>query len=228
MTDISTMSKKELELYISQCEDKAHMSDKQQHATKILLNSLYGAMGTPYFRMYDVHMAEGITLSGQATVSQSYAMFNDFLNDKLKTSADYVIASDTDSVVGDSIINVDGKEITIADYYDSLSDESESEYNSGKFVKAGLGETYTFDGLKIISRKIKYAMKHKVKKKMYKITLGDDFVIVTEDHALKAIDETGNLIDVKPMELNKNHKLINISSDTDSIGDSNEYKRSSI
>ena len=97
MTELSELSTEELKQMLQECETKISLADKSQHSTKILLNSLYGAMGTPYFRMYDIHMAEGITLSGQATVSQSYTMFNDYLNDKLKTKNDYVIASDTDS-----------------------------------------------------------------------------------------------------------------------------------
>ena len=37
-------------------------------AIKILLNSLYGALGNKYFRYFDMRMAEGITLSGQLSV----------------------------------------------------------------------------------------------------------------------------------------------------------------
>lgn len=97
MKDLSAMTDSELADYLDFCETQTHIQDKSQHATKILLNSLYGALGTQYFRMYDVKQAEGITLSGQAIVSQSYEVMNDFLNSTLKSDKDWVIASDTDS-----------------------------------------------------------------------------------------------------------------------------------
>jgi hypothetical protein len=167
--------------------------------------------------MYDKAQAEGITLSGQAVVTQSYIVFNNYLNTILKTDTDYAIASDTDSVVGDSRVNVDGSDISIRDYYDSLPDEQE--YKSGRFVKPGSGVSLTYTTANgVVQSPIKYAMKHTVKKTMYRITCNGESVIVTSDHAIKAIDENGVLVDVKPSELTHNHKLLNISSDTDSTG----------
>lgn len=99
--NLEDMSVDELKAYIVEQEGKEKIADKIQHAFKLLLNSVYGAMGTPYFRMYNMHIAEGITLSGQAAVSQSYSMFNDYLNKKLKSSHDYIVASDTDSAYVD-------------------------------------------------------------------------------------------------------------------------------
>lgn len=96
--DIDTMTKEELEEYIKIAEEQEHKFDKKQHAVKILLNSLYGALGTPYFRFFNIHCAEAITLTGQATTAQSFKLFNDFLNGILGTDKDYAIASDTDSV----------------------------------------------------------------------------------------------------------------------------------
>ena len=95
--EIYTMSEHELKGYIAKMSEIEHLYDKEQHAIKILLNSVYGAMGTQYFRHYNVNIAEGITLTGQATVTQSFEMFNGYLNKALKTDTDYVVASDTDS-----------------------------------------------------------------------------------------------------------------------------------
>lgn len=62
------------------------------------MNSLYGALGSPYFRHYDLRMAEAITLSGQLTIMWAERTINEFLNKSLKTDGiDYVIAIDTDS-----------------------------------------------------------------------------------------------------------------------------------
>ena len=72
--------------------------DNSQLAVKILLNSLYGAMGNQYFRYYDLRIAEGVTLSGQLAIRWAEKAMNKALNTILKTDKDYVIAMDTDSL----------------------------------------------------------------------------------------------------------------------------------
>ena len=72
--------------------------ETEQMAIKILLNSLYGAMGNIYFRYFDLRIAEGVTLTGQTVVQWGELALNKWLNDLLKTDSDYVIAIDTDSV----------------------------------------------------------------------------------------------------------------------------------
>tara|TARA_B110000977_G_scaffold137608_1_gene174791 strand:+ start:3211 stop:5724 length:2514 start_codon:yes stop_codon:yes gene_type:complete len=73
--------------------------ENQQMAIKILLNSLYGALGNRYFRYYDLRLAEGITLSGQLSILWAEKAVNKEMNSILKTKdKDYVIAIDTDSL----------------------------------------------------------------------------------------------------------------------------------
>jgi DNA polymerase elongation subunit (family B) len=72
-----------------------------QQAVKILLNSLYGALGNQYFRYFELDMAEGITLSGQLSIRWAETAINEYLNKLLKTKEDYVIAIDTDSLYVD-------------------------------------------------------------------------------------------------------------------------------
>jgi DNA polymerase elongation subunit (family B) len=72
--------------------------ENQQMAIKILLNSLYGALGNQYFRYFDMRIAEGITLSGQLSVLKAEKIINEYLNGVMKSDKDYVIAIDTDSV----------------------------------------------------------------------------------------------------------------------------------
>lgn len=72
-----------------------------QMAVKILLNSLYGALGNAYFRYFDLRMAEGITLSGQLSIRWAERAINNAINKILKTDTDYVIAIDTDSLYVD-------------------------------------------------------------------------------------------------------------------------------
>ncbi len=76
------------------------ISENRQVAIKILLNSLYGALGNRYFRFFDQRIAEAITLTGQLTIRWAELALNTYLNGVLKPSVtqDYVVAIDTDSL----------------------------------------------------------------------------------------------------------------------------------
>jgi len=82
---------KELEYQISSL-------DNQQMAIKILMNSLYGALGNRWFRYFDQRVAESITLAGQLAIKWAERAVNGAMQDVLKTDEDYVVAIDTDSV----------------------------------------------------------------------------------------------------------------------------------
>jgi len=70
-----------------------------QLAKKVSLNSAYGALGSQYFRFYDLRMALGVTTAGQLSIRWIEAKLNNYMNKVLETKdVDYVIASDTDSI----------------------------------------------------------------------------------------------------------------------------------
>ncbi len=69
-----------------------------QLAKKVSLNSAYGALGSQYFRFYDLRMALGVTTAGQLSIRWIEAKLNGWMNKLLSTNDDYVIASDTDSI----------------------------------------------------------------------------------------------------------------------------------
>jgi DNA polymerase elongation subunit (family B) len=72
--------------------------DNLQLAKKVSLNSAYGALGSRFFRFYDLRMALAVTLAGQLSIRWIEGKLNQYLNEVLKTEKDYVIASDTDSI----------------------------------------------------------------------------------------------------------------------------------
>ena len=100
--------------------------ENQQTAIKILLNSLYGALGNKYFRYFTMEIAEGITLSGQMIIRWAEKAVNEYLNKALKNERpkDYVIAIDTDSVYVNLGEVVKASKITdkkkITDFLDKL------------------------------------------------------------------------------------------------------------
>ena len=70
-----------------------------QLAKKVSLNSAYGALGSQYFRFYDLRMALGVTTAGQLSIKWIEKKLNEYMNKLLKSDGvDYVIASDTDSI----------------------------------------------------------------------------------------------------------------------------------
>jgi DNA polymerase elongation subunit (family B) len=79
-------------------EYKITSLNNQQMAIKILMNSLYGALGNRWFRYFDQRVAESITLAGQLAIKWAERAVNNEMQKLLKTDEDYVVAIDTDSV----------------------------------------------------------------------------------------------------------------------------------
>ena len=72
--------------------------NSKQMAAKILMNSLYGALGNVHFRFYDIRIAEGITMTGQLLIRSVADKLNEFINKEVGTKdANYSFYADTDS-----------------------------------------------------------------------------------------------------------------------------------
>lgn len=69
-----------------------------QLSTKIALNSAYGAMGSPYFRFYNLLNAAAVTLAGQLSIQWVMNVVNNYLDKILGNKKDRIVASDTDSM----------------------------------------------------------------------------------------------------------------------------------
>ena len=104
-----------------------NIAENQQMSIKILLNSLYGAMGNRYFRFFDQRIAEAITLTGQLTIRWAEYALNSYLNKALKNTKwkDYIVAIDTDSLyvsLDDVVTKLNPK--SPIDFMDKLSQEA--------------------------------------------------------------------------------------------------------
>jgi len=78
--------------------EKYEFYGKRQLVQKILLNSMYGVLGLPAFRFYDVDNAEAVTLTGQVVIKKTAEMANRKYWKELGTSDDYNVYIDTDSI----------------------------------------------------------------------------------------------------------------------------------
>ncbi len=83
--------------------EKENYFDRRQHIQKIVLNSLYGVLGLPVFRFYDLDNAEATTTTGQQLIKFSKKITNHFYNKELDTNDDYVIYIDTDSIFASAV-----------------------------------------------------------------------------------------------------------------------------
>ena len=83
--------------------EKENYFDRRQHIQKIVLNSLYGVLGLPVFRFYDLDNAEATTTTGQQLIKFSKKITNHFYNKELGTDEDYVIYIDTDSIFASAV-----------------------------------------------------------------------------------------------------------------------------
>ena len=91
-----------------QIERDIAIAENRQMAIKILLNSLYGALGNRYFRFFDQRIAEAITLTGQLTIRWAEFSLNTYLNRVLKPAKwkDYQQLHDWQGMVKDSMNTV--------------------------------------------------------------------------------------------------------------------------
>ena len=78
--------------------EKSGYFKRRQHIQKIVLNSLYGVLGLPVFRFYDVDNAEATTVTGQELIKFTEKITNHYYNKELGDKEDYCIYTDTDSV----------------------------------------------------------------------------------------------------------------------------------
>lgn len=94
--NLKEMSTSDLKSLKQSLEKKVDALDNEQMAFKILINSAYGAIGSPYFRFFNVIQASAITISGQTTIRTAEQALNTYLS-KLLGEKDRVCAIDTDS-----------------------------------------------------------------------------------------------------------------------------------
>ena len=110
----------------------------RQLVQKILLNSLYGVLGLPAFRFYDVDNATAVTTTGQTVIKSTADMANIKYNKELGTpDADSNIYIDTDSVFFSAVPLMDKRfpnwkneeQVVIAGYVDDIAGEMQDYLN---------------------------------------------------------------------------------------------------
>ena len=203
--------KNEIEILESETE---RLSSLEQ-AVKIVLNSGYGSLGANQFRWYDETIAEGITTTGQVAIKYITKKINEYVAKEIgKPGYDACVASDTDSMVFNTILKTSIGDISIGDLYDRYTNENtelcqHKKDSVRKLIQPIKSASYDNDTNSLVYNDIKYIMKHKVKKRMFRIKSKDNYVDVTEDHSV-IINRNGNVMSIKPVDIIKGDKIIEI------------------
>lgn len=184
--------------------------DNLQLTKKILIVGVYGANGNPYFILFNPKISASITANSRFYVNLFSANVNEFMQKSTNEHRDLLVYNDTDSTGKDTLININGSEMTIENFYNLVSNEEQT-LRENHFIKST--ENLNFktasvsQDLKIENKKIKYVMKHKVKKEMFRISVNGKYVDITADHSLMVV-RNNKLISVKPKEIQKGDKVL--------------------
>ena len=113
--------------------------------------------------------------------------------------------------MANTILNTSIGDISIGDLYDQYTDETLELKTNKDSVRTltKLIKSASFDGDKVVYNDIKYIMKHKVKKRMFRIKSKDNYVDVTEDHSV-IINRNDKVMSIKPIDIIKGDKIIEI------------------
>ena len=198
-----------------------------EQSIKIYINSVYGAVGSPWFECYNVALAEAVTLQGQDMIKYANEILDDYflnhwhldteLHKKLgltfvnrvliKTIAIY---NDTDSVAFDSLINTNKGIFKIEDWYNyNIKNGSNGETLVGhESIKTNDKILNWSEDKNLYYANVKRIIRHKVSKKKWKLkTKNGKEIIVTNDHSL-IIFRNNKKIEIKPEQIIKGDKVI--------------------
>jgi len=116
--------------------------------------------------------------------------------------------------LANTILKTSIGDISIGDLYDKytsdLTEQNQHKKDSvRKLIQPIKSLSYDDETNNIVYNDIKYIMKHKVKKRMFRIKSCDNYVDVTEDHSV-IINRNGNIMSIKPIDIIKGDKIIEI------------------
>ena len=183
--------------------------DKRQLVRKILLNSAYGALLNEHCRFYDKRIGQSVTLTGRQIVRHMMSHINEQIEGTYSHTGGAIIYGD--SVTGDTVIRTSSGKKTIAEMYEECLEHTivgEKEYGLKSLDTVVGFNAYSMEPVN--PAKMHYVMRHKTKKKIYRITTENGKQVrVTEDHSIM-VDRAGFLIEVKPNELQEDDLIITI------------------
>lgn len=195
-------------------KELSQLYDKKQLITKILLNSFYGVLLLKSFRFYDKENGEAVTTTGKSVIGFSMKAANHLISNELNIKEDYCIYGDTDSVDGRACIRINGEENKSIDQtFDTYKQISRYviDRNGREFIFPNISLPYFEEkNSQVKLGKVQYIERHLVKKRRFELkSTSGKTIIVTEDHSIMIL-RNGQLVEVKPLEIKVNDKIISI------------------
>jgi len=185
--------------------DEYQYYDLMQTVFKLKLNSTYGACGNRFFRWYDVRLAESTTKTGREVLFHMTKVVGNVLEGQYYYPNKSVIAGDTDSVDGNSIVCINHVNDTIENHFEKLIEKYGSfKENNKEYIKYNselYSPCYDEENQKIFDAQVLTLYRHKCEKQMFRILLEDDsYVDVTADHSLM-VERNNQLIEITAEEI---------------------------
>ena len=196
-----------------------------EQSIKIFINSIYGAVGSPYFECYNMFLAEAVTLQGQDVAKFASGVIDDYfltmwhkdteLHKALGiTYANKIMAKtltiymDTDSVVSSSVINTNSGIKSIENWYNENIESAGNTIVGHKSVNTDDKILNWSKESGLYYANVKRIIRHKVSKPKWKIkTKSGKEIIVTNNHSI-IVFRDNKQIDVKPKDILKTDKVI--------------------
>ena len=168
----------------------------RQLIQKVVLNSLYGVLGLPVFRFYDLDNAEATTLTCQELIKFTKKIGNHFYNKELGTDEDYCIYIDTDSVFYSALPLVKKR-------FSTMDFDSETMMSKRILDVADEMQTFLNGSYDYFAKKFLNLDKHRFEIKQELIAKSGLF-IVKKRYGMKIINDNGvkvNKLHVKGLDL---------------------------
>lgn len=185
---------------------------KRQLVRKINLNSVYGGLLNEHHRFFDQRIGQSTTLTGRCITRHMTAKTNEVFTGEYDYKGITVLYNDTDSCVGNTMIETSLGKMSIEDLflhkceYHEYHGEKEYGMNPDLMVLSyddTLDEPYMGH--------INYVYRHKVSKDLYEIEdESGNTVIVTEDHSIM-VKRNGIMLEAKPADIHEDDIIISVN-----------------
>ena len=207
---------------IKKLEQLSKNYKNEEQGVKLTLNSIYGAVGNQYFALFNLEVAEAVTMQGKDLWKYAEKIINNYfqkywhLDQEIHeiigcknvkpVTTDMVIYGDTDSVFSHTLLDIYTNKynsIMIGELFEDLM----RTYKIQRDISGN--EIIMNPDFKVLNYKenliyspVKKLIRHRVRKSKWKLTTeSGKEVIVTNDHSLTIIRD-GKKITVKPSEVN--------------------------
>ena len=168
-------------------KEKSDYFDRRQYLQKVVLNSLYGVLGLPAFRFYDLDNAEAVTNTGQSLIKFTRKIGNAYYNKELGDTKDYCIYIDTDSVFYSALPLVKKR-------YPELDTSNEDTMSKAILEIASEVQEYLNNGYHYFAKKFCNLDEHRFDIKQEVIAKSGLFV-TKKRYGLKIINDNGKKVD---------------------------------